>query len=281
MSVSNDSTAQTINDGIVLLSSSFFDFCARVRNHDPSILPQFGKPFRFRPFSEKEDVELVDTLLESNTNVTHLELWLCYNTKSSSEATAKYVRTSKRLRRIRFRRKMEPESQRLGRLHEEIMMCYFLPAIQESTSLKELHMELPLVRGRSTLAFESMLTHTQSLRSLSLICPDGPVENIVVGAALSGLKKNTTLRELTLTLDVPVDVTTFSPILTSLRDHPFLQRLCLCGYAVNLTGLETMLLRNTSKITELELNWVKKGRKKGRVPIKWSRRGEAASDGIV
>jgi hypothetical protein len=28
-----------------------------------------------------------------------------------------------------------------------------------------------------------------------------------------------------------------------------------------------MLLRNTSKITELELNWVKKGRKKGRVPM--------------
>jgi hypothetical protein len=81
------------------------------------------------------------------------------------------------------------------RQHEE-MLCYFLHAIQNSTSLKELHMELPLRVGPSNLAHENMLTHTQSLRSLSLSI--SPRQNIAVAAAQSGLKKNTTSRELTL-----------------------------------------------------------------------------------
>jgi Ran GTPase-activating protein (RanGAP) involved in mRNA processing and transport len=102
-----------------------------------------------------------------------------------------------------------------------------------------------------------MLTHTQSLRSLSLICPAGGLEDLPMAAASSGLKKNTTLRELTLEVS---HGTTISPILTSLRDHPLLRRLCLRGYGVNLTGLETVLLSKTSKTTELEINGVHNGR---------------------
>jgi hypothetical protein len=113
-------------------------------------------------------------------------------------------------------------------------------------------MELPLQGGPSNLAFENMLTHTRSLRSLSLNCPIRPLEDIAVAAASSRLKKNTTLRELT--LEVSQGATTVSPILTSLRDHPLLQRLCLCGYGVDLTGLETLLLSETSKITELDIH---------------------------
>jgi hypothetical protein len=73
-----------------------------------------------------------------------------------------------------------------------------------------------------------------------------------VAAARSGLKKNTTLRELT--LEFPPDQTPVSPLLTSLRDHPLLQRLCLRGHVGDLTGLETLLLSDTSKITELEID---------------------------
>jgi hypothetical protein len=111
-------------------------------------------------------------------------------------------------------------------------------------------MKLPRWDGPSNLAFENMLTHTQSLRSLSLICPDG-LEDIAVSAVHSGLKKNTTLRELT--LEFPRGATAVSPILTSLRDHPLLQKLCLRGSAMDLTGLETVLLSDTSKITELDI----------------------------
>jgi hypothetical protein len=101
-----------------------------------------------------------------------------------------------------------------------------------------------------------MLTHTQSLRSLTLICSVGvlPVEGRFVAAARSGLKNNTTLRELTLEFlwGVTTDV---SSILTSLCDHPLLRRLlCLRGHTVNLTGLETLLLSDNSKITELEIH---------------------------
>jgi hypothetical protein len=89
------------------------------------------------------------------------------------------------------------------------MFCCFLPALQESTSLKELHINFPRGGGLSNLALENMLTHTQSLQSLSLSCPDGLLEDLIVAATSAGLEKNTTLRELTLRL--PVGAKTFPP----------------------------------------------------------------------
>ena len=70
-------------------------------------------------------------------------------------------------------------------------------------------------------------------------------------AAACGLKFNTTLRELT--LEFSRGATNVSPILSSLRDHPLLRRLCL-RWRADLTGLETVLLSGNSKITELEIN---------------------------
>jgi hypothetical protein len=42
-------------------------------------------------------------------------------------------------------------------------------------------------------------------------------------------------------------------MLTSLRDHPLLARLYLRGSGVDVNGLETVLLSDTSQITELEI----------------------------
>jgi hypothetical protein len=154
MSVSNDSTST--GNG-VSLSSTFLDFCVKVRNSDPSILPEPGYPFKIRRYlSEKEHMALADALLE-NTNVTYLELDTAQYTKSSAEAMAKYVRTSNRLQRIR-----------LGgdypmvrfRQHEE-KLCYFLLAIQEITSLKELRMALP--RGGEGPAYPELMVSDSNL----------------------------------------------------------------------------------------------------------------------
>jgi Ran GTPase-activating protein (RanGAP) involved in mRNA processing and transport len=113
-------------------------------------------------------------------------------------------------------------------------------------------MVLPPRGGPSSLALENMLTHTQSLRSLSLRIPP---KHIVGAAVSSGLKKNNSLQELT--LEVSPGATILSPILTSLRDHPLLRRLCLRGgHGIDLTGLETVLLSDTVKITELEINGI-------------------------
>jgi hypothetical protein len=247
-------SAGTVDDGRATLSPSYLEFCAKVRSNDPSILPEPGEPFRIRDLSEKEAMELADALLENN-NVTYLELMKLENqTKGSVEAMAKYVRTSKRLQRIRWKGDKGGDDN-----CEEILRC-FLRSFQESTSLKELHMDLPLIGGPSNLAFESMLTHTKSLRSLSLICSIGRlrVGDITVAAAGSGLKKNTTLRELKLQIfseGVGWGPTTdISSIFTSLRDHPLLRRLCLLGYVTDLTGLETLLLSDNSKITELDIH---------------------------
>jgi hypothetical protein len=248
MSVSNDSTG-TIGDSRALLSSTFLDFCVKVRNNDPSILPEPGKPFKIRHMGEREGTELAHALLE-NTSVTYLELETEKYTKGFADAMAKYVRTSKRLQHIRWNGDWGAviDERKSVLLHCEEMFCCFLPAIQGSTSLKELHMELPPRGGPFSLAVKKILMYTQSLRSLSL----RPPRHIDVAAAESGLKKNTTLRELT--LEYSRGAATVSPILTSLRDHPLLRRLYLSGHVVNLDGLETVLLSGTSKITELGIH---------------------------
>jgi hypothetical protein len=168
ISVSNDSTLTgTINDGRAsLLSSRFLDVCGKVRNNDPSILPEVGKPFKIRLMDKREGIELADALLE-NTSIAYLQLETAVYTKSTAEAMAKYLRTSKHLHRIRW---LEIEDDRLLKQHEDLLcflkqrgdlLCCFLPA-QESTSLKELHINFPSGGGPSSLAFEIMLTHTHS-----------------------------------------------------------------------------------------------------------------------
>jgi hypothetical protein len=146
-------------------------------------LPELGKPFKIRHLSEKEDMELADALLE-NTSVTYLELETKKYTKIYGEAMAEYIRTSNHLQRIYWPRRFTTYGREMWH-HEEMWYC-FLFAFQESTSLKELQIDLPLIGGPSNLALENMLAHTQSLRSLSLICP---TEDIDVAAVSSGLKK--------------------------------------------------------------------------------------------
>jgi hypothetical protein len=132
MSDPNDSTST--GDG-VSLSPAFLECCVKLRSNDPAILPELDKPFRIRQLSEREIIELADALLE-NTSVTYLELTTANYTKSSAEALAKYVRTSKSLERFRWNlNHMANDQQR-----EEILCC-FLRAFQESTSLKELEID--------------------------------------------------------------------------------------------------------------------------------------------
>jgi hypothetical protein len=153
-------------DDSVSLSSTFFEFCAKVRKDDPSILPVPGQPLRFSHLSEKEHIEVADALLE-NTNVTYFKLETGNYTKCSAESMAKYVRTSKRLQRIHWPRIWTTDDQELR--HRGEMFCRFLPALQESASLKELHMELPLRAGPSNLTvFESNLFRWHTIRQPGL-----------------------------------------------------------------------------------------------------------------
>jgi hypothetical protein len=72
MSVSNDSNGSICN-GRLFLSPTFLDFCAKVRNSDPCILPEVGKTFKVCRICEKQDTELADALLE-NMSITYLRL---------------------------------------------------------------------------------------------------------------------------------------------------------------------------------------------------------------
>ncbi len=67
MSYPSDSTST--GNGMLLTSPLFLEFCGKVRNNAPSILPEPGDPFRIRNLpSEKQDIELAGALLE-NTSV--------------------------------------------------------------------------------------------------------------------------------------------------------------------------------------------------------------------
>ncbi len=97
MSHPNDSTITGNGDSV---SSPFPKYCDKVRNSDPSILPEVGKPLKmFSSLNEKENIELADALLE-NINITYLELRTATYTKSSAGAMAKYLRSSKSLQRV-------------------------------------------------------------------------------------------------------------------------------------------------------------------------------------
>ena len=187
-------------------------------------------------------MELANALLE-NTNITYLRLKLAKYTKCSAEAMAKCVRANKFLQRIRYH---------WVSIDDRVLLCCFLHAIQESTSLKELNIGFPIIGGSSNLALESLLAHTQTLRCLSPICAVGPLEDISVATARSGLQKKSTLRELK--MEFPRGGAIVSPIFTSLRDHPLLRKLCLHGYVRDLTGLETVLLNDLYEIKELEIH---------------------------
>jgi Ran GTPase-activating protein (RanGAP) involved in mRNA processing and transport len=231
------------------LSPNFLEFCAKVRHNDPSFLPEHGEPLVIRSYlSENEDIELADALQE-NANVTYLELdtenYHNY-TEGSAEAMAKCFRSNKHLHHIFLLATGSISDQKC----KEIICC-FLPAIQESMSLKKLSINLPLIGESSNLALENMLTHTQSLQSLTLLCPNAHGGERDVAAFRSGLQKNITLRELTL---VCRQGGTHVDTLSSLLYHPLLQRLCLRGYAMDLTELETVLLSDGFKITDLEIH---------------------------
>jgi Ran GTPase-activating protein (RanGAP) involved in mRNA processing and transport len=244
----SDPNGSTSTSNGAQLSFTFLEFCAKVRSNDLTILPEPGQPLRIADLGERESIALSQALL-GNTSVTYLELDTATFTKSAAEAMAKYVRTSKSLRNIRW------SSSNEGLKQYEEMLCCFLPALQESTTLKELCMDFPRVVWPSNLAFTltNMLMHTKSLRSLSLVFPDG---GIAAAAAVSALKRNTTLRELTLRFAqgiTNISSPSLSSLLTSLRKHPLLRKLCLRGYEIDLSGLETLLLSDSSKITELDI----------------------------
>jgi hypothetical protein len=138
---------------VMAFSPSFLEFCAKVRKNDSSVLPELGEPLRIRRLSESESIELADALLKNNS-VTYLKLDTEKFTKRSVVVMAKYARASKRLQHIYWNVGRYAESQQ----HEEMLHC-LLPAIQDSTSIKELRMDLPHICGPSNLALIRLVGH--------------------------------------------------------------------------------------------------------------------------
>jgi hypothetical protein len=118
-----------------------------------------------------------------NNSVTYLELETGTFYEKFRRGMAKYLRTSKYLQSISWPKDFF-SNDRENPQNEE-MLCCFMSALRESTSLKELDINFPRGGGPSNLTLENMLIHTQSLGSLSLVARGVRQEDRAVAAARS------------------------------------------------------------------------------------------------
>jgi Ran GTPase-activating protein (RanGAP) involved in mRNA processing and transport len=238
-----------------IISSTFLDFCTKLRDDDPTVLPSADMPFRIRcGLSETEHIGLSDALLESRA-VKRLELEVLGFTERSAKAIGKYLRSSKHLVSVSFKDGWVPthllDDFAELRRRQPLVLSILLRALRESTSLKELTIKY-IDLGRASLDLQDLLIHTQSLQKLDLSAGLNPEETAHVQL---GLTMNSTLVDLTLYRGGP-GTQTVTPILKSLHNHPFLQSLRLEECAEEPTGIDTLLLSDKSKITQVIINLV-------------------------
>jgi Ran GTPase-activating protein (RanGAP) involved in mRNA processing and transport len=103
--------------------------------------------------------------------------------------------------------------------------------------------------GLASVAFQKLLTRTQTLQKLQITSFWQSGDDVQQAAVASGFANNTTLCELEL-IDWQRD--DLAPVLTALQDHPKLQKIRLNCFR-NLSGLEVLLRSQDSKVNELIL----------------------------
>jgi Ran GTPase-activating protein (RanGAP) involved in mRNA processing and transport len=230
------------------VSSTFLECCQRLRADDPTVLPRIGAPFVInRRLNERESILLTNSLLK-NTNVQSLALNVDHYTFKSAETMGEYLRASKHLQLVRLEGRPFPD---VKLQHHKHVFSILLRALQKSTSLKELSIRNLEVGMLANKVLETLLIRTQSLQKLHLLSTHRALGREEIAALQSALTKSTTLQALSLA-DWPAS--TLSSILASLHNHPHLRTLHLNGCAEELTGLDTLLKSNHSKITELVIS---------------------------
>jgi hypothetical protein len=194
--------------------------------------------------SEAEYIEVVGAPVQSSTAVTTLLLYMEQYMEDSTVAIGKYLaESSKHLEIIYLTRGLALS------LHQRVISI-LLTSLQVSSSLKKLSVVNIQLHQSASQAFESLLTHTKSLQKLQLKGWRG-VNPEELEMLQSGFSKNTPLRELTL---ISWSGTNLTAVLTSLRDHPLLQKLSSAACIEERIGLNILLHSGKSKITDLTID---------------------------
>jgi Ran GTPase-activating protein (RanGAP) involved in mRNA processing and transport len=229
--------------------------CHWLRVNDPRIFTPHSSafiPFKFQPgYTEAECIAVFQALKE-NTSVKHIDLSLLFqphNSKRSTWVAAEYLESSKTLQTLDFNENIDHYS------HAEFeKISIVLRALSRNTSVTKLIVNTDVVRFAS-MAFEELLTRTQTLQKMKIIGSTyEDFDEVQTAAITSGFANNTTLRDLEFQDWRDAELT---PMLTALQHHPMLQKihfLALClNYLPSLSGLEALLRSQDSKVKELIL----------------------------
>jgi hypothetical protein len=235
------------DDDTSISQEEFRGYCDQLRLNDPSVLPWGDAVFKdiLRGYlSEAEYIEVVGAPVQSSTAVTTLLLYMEQYMEDSTVAIGKYLaESSKHLEIIYLTRGLALS------LHQRVISI-LLTSLQVSSSLKKLSVVNIQLHQSASQAFESLLTHTKSLQKLQLKGWRG-VNPEELEMLQSGFSKNTPLRELTL---ISWSGTNLTAVLTSLRDHPLLQKLSSAACIEERIGLNILLHSGKSKITDLTID---------------------------
>jgi Ran GTPase-activating protein (RanGAP) involved in mRNA processing and transport len=230
------------------ISPAVRELCDRLRVNDPCGLAEDFIPFNYNR-SELDWLAIFQAVKE-NTSVKRIYLWSHEHTKKSAEIAAKYLESSKTLRKVNLN---------YGGYSQEspAVISLFLQALSRSTSVMELIIYTESIRFAS-VAFQELLTSTQTLQKLEICSDYQDFDEVQLAAITSGFANNTTLRDLEFRGWREVDL---APVLTALQDHPALQKIQFRPtYSNNclpcVSGLEVLLRSRDSKVKELVLEQV-------------------------
>jgi Ran GTPase-activating protein (RanGAP) involved in mRNA processing and transport len=225
--------------------------CDRLRSNDSRVLNSISvfTPFKFQGDNSEGENVAVFQALKQNTSVKHIGLWSNGYTKRSAKAAAQYLASSQTLQKLHM-------WYDVGSSETPEAMALLFQALSRNTSVTELSVGTESV-GCASVAFQELLTNTQTLHSLAVIrygFEDGELNEVQTAAITSGFANNTTLRDLKFYSWREVDLV---PVLTALQYHPALQKIhfrpayCCSKYLPSLSGLDVLLRSQDSKVTEL------------------------------
>jgi hypothetical protein len=219
------------------LSPAVRVLCDRLRANDPSVLHHRSgfHPTHYALSSEAEWIEVFQAL-QKNAHVKRIDFTLREQDypKRSAEAVAKYLTSSQTLQAIDLR---------YSGYYPELpaAISLLLQGLSRNTSVTELSVATDVVRF-GCLAFQALLTRTQTLQTMSVIryrYQDEERNETQTAAIASGFANYTTLRELKFEGCRAAEL---APVLTALQEHPTLRKIHLTAtpgrYQHNLSRLD-------------------------------------------
>jgi Ran GTPase-activating protein (RanGAP) involved in mRNA processing and transport len=255
----NDDDGVDEDHGAASMTAYYKGLIKQLRTNDPSILHARGRGTYFAISSDLSDpvrVAIAEALTK-NTIIQRIKLQLGDYKAESAEAMAKYLAQSKSLLSVDLRGQslvfLSFLRSVFGIDSTQVLVpatfMTFMEALSQSTSLQELDLASMKI-GPANKSFESLLTRTQTLRSLNVDlegCP--PLVEEETTAIASGFSKNTTLQKIKL---VDWQEASLAPVLAALQDHPVLEILHVEGFQ-SLGGIDDLLRGKKSQVKQLTI----------------------------